>query len=185
MNFLEYNNLFQAILTSDSPQAPYDSPAYFEYTKLNASRQSRWIKKGELKEELVSALKSLNVKQEWIIITEPWCGDAAHSVPFLVMLAELSTNIQYDIVLRDTEPFLINDYLTNGGKSIPKLVIRDAEGKDLFVWGPRPTEAQDLMIRLKNEDAPFETIKLELQNWYNKDKGVSLQHEFLDFFKSV
>ena len=177
MNYIEYTRLFEQILTTETPAAPYDNPDYFNYTKLNESRMKRWTKTMVLDDELVQLLEKLSVKQHWIIITEPWCGDASHIVPFLVRMAELSPAITYELQLRDTAPFLIDSYLTNGGKAIPKLVSRDATGTDLFTWGPRPAGAQELMNNLKAENAEFERIKIELQNWYNADKGKEIQEE--------
>ena len=93
--------------------------------------------------------------------------------------------VTYELQLRDAEPFLINSYLTNGGKSIPKLIARNEDGTDLFTWGPRPAAAQALMDRLKKEGADFETIKTGLQNWYNADKGRSLQGELLQAVSAI
>lgn len=185
MNYSEYTQLFEQILTSNNPPAPYDNPDYFNYTKLNESRMKRWVKTMEIDEELKAVLETVQVKQHWIIITEPWCGDASHIVPFLVRFSEFSDNITCELQLRDTEPFLIDEYLTNGGKAIPKLISRDEEGNDLFVWGPRPEGAQDLMNRLKAENADFEKIKVELQNWYNNDKGCQIQRELKEILTSV
>lgn len=183
MNYREYQQLFDDILSSSDSQPPYNNTDYMNYTKLNQARMKRWDKTMQLDEELVSALREIPQKQHWIIIVEPWCGDVSHILPFLVRLAEQSSNITYDLQLRDSEPFLINSYLTNGGKSIPKLIARDEAGNDIFVWGPRPKEAQELMTGLKARNADFETIKTELQNWYNADKGQSLQKELLEFYK--
>lgn len=73
--------------------------------------------------------------------------------------------------LRDSEPFRINDYLTNNTQSIPKLIVRDAQGDDIATWGPRPAACQVLYKTLTDEKADFENVKTELQHWYNADKG--------------
>lgn len=174
-----YLEKFEEVLAQETPQPPYDEPMYMEYFKLNRSRQKRWLKTAEINERLKTVIKGIKEKQTWYLITEPWCGDAAHNVPFIYMMTELNANITLKIVWRDVEPYMINDYLTNGGKAIPKLVIRDKNEKDLHTWGPRPDECQVLFTRLKEENADFEKQKIELQNWYNKDKGESLQNEFL------
>lgn len=183
MNCQEYLTLFEGILNSKAPQPPYDNPDYFEYTRLNFSRMNRWMKTLELDQGLVHELKGLAKRQHWIIIVEPWCGDVAHSLPFLVRLAGQNPIITYELQLRDSEPFLINSYLTRGTKSIPKLIVRDEEGKDLFTWGARPEAAQQLMNELKASNTDWETVKVQLQNWYNADKGVSLQRELLHLMK--
>ncbi len=180
MNFQGYLNLFDEILSAENPQAPYDKPAYINYVKLNQSRMARWMKTLKVNPDLMDTLNDLEETQHWIIITEPWCGDAAHTLPFLVTLAEKSPKITYEIQLRDSEPYLINDYLTNGGKSIPKLVARDMEGIDLYTWGPRPVASQEIFNNMKTEGASFDEITLKLQIWYNVDKGKSVQQELLD-----
>lgn len=182
MNYIEYKQLFDTILDNPSPEYPYDDAMYQDYTKLNRSRMNRWSKQLVLDDNLVSRIKQIAAPQHWIIITEPWCGDAAHIVPFLIRIAELNDCISYDIQLRDSEPFLIESYLTNGTKSIPKLIVRDENGQDIFNWGPRPKGAQQLMDKMKAENADFETTKIALQNWYNKDKGVSIYSELIEYF---
>jgi hypothetical protein len=180
MNFQHYQEYFQSIINNEHPNPPYDDPAYLNYTKLNWSRQQRWIKVGELNEDLEALVKSIKTQQHWIVITEPWCGDAAHTVTFIYRLSELNPLIDFEIQLRDNEPHLIQQYLSGQSKSIPKFIIRDNAGKDLMVWGPRPLESQLLYDRLKGEGADFEEFKTQLQHWYNKDKGVSLQQELLE-----
>ena len=185
MNYSEYKNLFESILNSKDPMPPYDAADYLNYTRLNFSRLKRWDKTLQLDQELVNQLKGLESKQHWIVICEPWCGDAAHVVPFLVRLAEESELVSYELQLRDSHPYLIENYLTNGGKSIPKLIVRDEEGKDIFTWGPRPDGAQKLMTDLKSAGVDFETIKMELQNWYNRDKGQEIFQELKELISRV
>ncbi|MES2457966.1 MAG: thioredoxin family protein [Bacteroidota bacterium] len=185
MNFSEYQHYFQSIIDNPNPAAPYDNPAYFDYAKLNWSRMNRWLKVGDLSDEIKTTLSKVETLQHWTVITEPWCGDAAHIVPFFQLITLWNPLIKIDYQLRDTEPFLINDYLTNGGKAIPKLIIRDEPGKDLATWGPRPAECQLLYARLTAEKADFETVKTELQKWYNHDKGKLILEELNAILNSL
>ncbi len=185
MDYQTYLKLFEEILNNENPPAPYDKPDYLNYTKLNFTRMNRWMKTMQLDESLVEMLKNIKKKQHWIILLEPWCGDVSHSLPFLIRLAEQSPLITYDLQQRDSEPFLINSYLTRGTKSIPKLIVRDEDGNDLFTWGARPEAAQQLMDSLKASNTDWETIKIKLQNWYNEDKGKSLQRELKELFTKV
>ncbi|MBV8251939.1 MAG: thioredoxin family protein [Chitinophaga sp.] len=179
MDIKSYEHEFFDILHDPNPAAPYDNPNYYNYTKLNWSRHQRWLKVGVLSEEIKTAVKAIQAPQQWIIITEPWCGDAAHIIPFIQMIANLNPLITTDYQLRDSAPNLIDQYLTNGTKSIPKLILRDATGKDLAVWGPRPVESQKLYNQLKKDNVDFEQQKIALQQWYNDDKGKSFQAELL------
>lgn len=181
----DYLSAFEHLLNSDNPPAPYTNPAYLDYVKLNHSRQKRWLKTGFLTQDIIAEVKKINVVQTWNIITEPWCGDAAHSIPFLKLISEYNPLITVKIVWRDTPPLLIEDYLTNGGKSVPKLVVRDADENDLFTWGPRPEPCQKIYLEMKERSAPFEEQKVILQNWYNTDKGETLQKELLALIREM
>ncbi|MBK1439715.1 thioredoxin family protein [Parapedobacter sp. ISTM3] len=185
MDFARYLIEFERILHDPAPAGPYDNPAYMEYTKLNWSRMHRWLKKGVLADETKEVLEGIAQPLRWVIITEPWCGDAAHTVPFIQLMAQHNALISVAYELRDSPPFRIEQYLTNGGKSIPKLIIRDDKGDDLAVWGPRPTDCQQLYERLRAEGADFETQKIALQNWYNKDKGHAVQQELTRLLSDI
>ncbi len=184
MNFEEYVAYFEAVLAEPEKHPLYSDPEYLNYTKLNWSRMNRWLKRFDVQEEVKQQIAAIAEPQQWLLITEPWCGDAAHTVPQIVKMAALNSNIQLDIQLRDAEPYLISDYLTNGGKSIPKLIVRNVAGEDLFIWGPRPQSAQELFQQMNAEQKTFEELKEALQRWYNADKGEELQKEFLAFFRS-
>ncbi len=187
MNFVAYSAYFEHILHTpiNSQEAPYNNADYLDYTKLNFSRMSRWLKTGKLAEDLVQAVEAIDAPQQWIVITEPWCGDAAHNIPFIEMIAANNPLITVSYVLRDTAPFLIEQYLTNGTKSIPKLIIRDEQGNDLAIWGPRPANCQLMYAELLKNKADFDTVKVEIQNWYNGNKGVELQQELRDLIKKA
>ena len=149
MTFKQYLLHFEAILTADHPSAPYDQPDYFNYAKLNFARMSRWQKHAVPSEEVIKTIGAIKTYQRWVIITEPWCGDAAHIIPFINIIATLNPLITVDYQLRDSAPFLINEHLTNGNKSIPKLIVQDQEGRSLASWGPRPIACQVLYDQLK------------------------------------
>lgn len=178
MNTIEYEKQFQEILDGNNSDYPYDSDEYINYVKLNKARIKRWNKIGKIIPALTETLRNIRQTQNWILITEPWCGDAANSHVFIVKLALLNPNIKLTIQNRDAPNSEIDKYLTNGGKSIPKLIVRDANGNDLFSWGPRPNEVQELVFhQKKNNLLSPEEKNIEIQNWYNKDKGASIQQE--------
>ncbi len=181
MTFNQYLDLFHEILTSEKVTPPYDNVDYFHYTELNQKRQERWLKKGVILPDLENKIKSIDKVQNWVLITEPWCGDAAHIVPFIGKLAELNSKIKLNVQLRDSDSE-IDNYLTNGGKSIPILIVRDEEHKDLIFWGPRPVEAQKIHLDNLTSDKTAEEKKVELQKWYNSDQGKGLQKELLTKF---
>ncbi len=180
MSFEEYLKCFDEILEGRNTTAPYDNSKYLDYVKMSLKRTQRWLKTGKLNDTLVEKIKNISEKQEWIVITEPWCGDAGHSVPFIYMLSELNPLVNLNIELRDSEPHRINSYLTNGGKSIPKWIVKNESGEDLFTYGPRSVGCQEVYNTADKTN--LDTLLEALQKWYNADKGVEMQEELLTYF---
>src|SRR5690606_13144840 len=183
MTFENYIRHFEEIVNHPEKFPLYQDENYYNYVKLNWSRTNRWLKKFVPSDEVKQAIADIKEPQQWILITEPWCGDAAHSVPQIYNMVKDNANITLDIQLRDEEPFLINSYLTNGGKSIPKLVIRNSKGEDLAVWGPRPDKLQHMFLELKEKNASMDEIKEVIQKWYNEDKGQEIQRELVQLLR--
>ena len=90
--------------------------------------------------------------------------------------------IDLKIVFRDENEELMNLFLTNKGKAIPKLIIVDKQtGSVLNHWGPRPEGAVTLIKNYKEKfGIVHETAKTELQLWYLHDKGMSSQNEIME-----
>ena len=156
--------------------APLYPENYSAYLPLNRSRFNRIYK--QFTPSALFIKRALQIKQEtkWIIITEPWCGDAAQNVPILLKLIETIPNAKVHIELRDQSE-LIEQYLTNGGRSIPKLIIKDKNGHDLLMWGPRPAAAQTLFKTLKAEGTELTALQKSLHGWYAENAGEAVQEE--------
>lgn len=184
MNFNDYQQEFEAILSGALVSGVYEDPHFINYTKLNHSRLNRWLKKGELLAETKRVLATIQTPQKWVLITEPWCGDAAHIVPFIVMMAEQNKSISLEIQLRDSNSE-IDSYLTNGGKAIPKLIIRNDANEDLAIWGPRPAQCQKVFTALKESGAELDELKIGLQEWYNGNHGVAIQEEICVILSTI
>jgi Thioredoxin len=149
-----------------------------EYINLNQRRMHRVEKTFIPSAEMITQVKNLKHKIYWLIITEHWCGDASQSLPALHALAELSEGkIEMKLMYRDQNDELMNAYLTNGTRSIPKLVQLDEHLNVTGIWGPRPTVAQKLVKELKSNPTTAATYGNELHLWYAKDKQHSLEKE--------
>jgi len=157
---------------------------YASYISLNLTRFNRITKTFPPSQAFIDLASDVKKKSHWIIITEPWCGDAAQSVPLLLKLIDQIPNARFTLELRD-QSTLIDQYLTNGGKGIPKVIVRDEQGIDLFVWGPRTREAQELFNKLKAEGVELKVLHESLHRWYAKDHGKSLELELLTLIQSL
>ncbi len=161
---------------------PDQSEDMVAYTRLNLARTVRNEKTVKLLPELLDVLGKLP-PMNWLVITEPWCGDSSQVMPVLGLMADAAPNVRMRIVLRDEHVGLMDRYLTHGGRSIPKLIVFDPQGKELFNWGPRPQTAQDMVWANKDLPAerqlPKEELYAKVHAWYAADKGISIQRELL------
>ena len=173
LSYSEYRQLVEDLSVQNSTTGNVKTEALAEYTKLNDRRMKRWDKTLKISEETQERIKALNKKVTWLVLTESWCGDAAHVVPVINKVAEINKNIDLRLVLRDENEDLMNAFLTNRGKGIPKLIaIENESGKVIYTFGPRPIEAAKLVNDYKEKyGALTPEFKQDLQIWYNKDKG--------------
>ncbi len=149
-----------------------------EYINLNQRRMHRVEKTYVPSAEIITQLNNLKHKTYWLILIEHWCGDASQTLPALNTLAALSNGkIEMKLVYRDLNEDLMNAYLTNGTKSIPKLVQLDKTMNVNGIWGPRPTVAQKLVKELKSDPATAATYANELHKWYAHNKQQDLEKE--------
>lgn len=149
-----------------------------EYINLNQRRMHRVEKTYIPSAEIISQVKNLKHQTHWLVLTEHWCGDASQSLPVLNAIAELSEGkIEMKLLYRDQNDELMNAYLTNGTRSIPKLVQLDEHFNVTGIWGPRPTIAQKMVKELKSNPATATTYANELHLWYAKDRQQNLEKE--------
>jgi hypothetical protein len=179
MTYAEYIKLIDDLLLDGKTTGPNQSEAMFNYGKLNRQRMHRLEKTVLLSESLKKAAARVERKMIWLIVTEGWCGDAAQNIPTIEKIAAESPNIETRYVLRDENPELMDKYLTNNARSIPKLIALDAATlEELGTWGPRPQAAMDYFIEMRESGLEKPQMMENLQRWYLKDKERSLQIEF-------
>lgn len=176
MSYVEYRELVMTKVENNSNTGHEVTEALANYTMLNNKRMKRWDKTIKIGEGVADAIKHKKFNQTWIVITESWCGDAAHVIPVINKIAELNEGINFRVVLRDDNEALMDQFLTNGSRSIAKLIILDTATKDVIAtYGPRPSTATLLVNDYKAKYGILTPeFKEELQQWYNKDKGQTV-----------
>ncbi len=181
MSYSAYRSLMKQLVEEDSNTGLEKNESLAEYTKLNDRRMNRWDKTFKISEESKAKLSHFNDNITWLVITESWCGDAAHIVPVLYKIAEL-ININFRVVLRDENLELMDQFLTNGGRAIPKLIMIDnVTGEVLNTFGPRPMEATKMVVDYKEQHGAITPeFKEALQVWYNKNKGQSIVNDIIE-----
>jgi hypothetical protein len=179
-SYTEYRIIVSKLISEGKSTGKEQSADLLHYSELNEVRMKRLEKTLKLDIEVEKTLQNLKSKQTWLVISEGWCGDAAQILPIIKLMSEASENIGLKIVLRDENDALMNQFLTNGAKSIPKLIILDQNSNVIYHWGPRPEGAKNLIIEYKaNHGIVDEAAKIALQKWYLDDKGISTMKEIV------
>lgn len=187
-SYTEYRKLVTDLLSEGKSTGNDQSESLTHYSALNEARMNRLEKTIKISEDVIAKLQNLDNHYIWLVISEGWCGDAAQILPILNKMALASNKrVELKIVLRDENEELMSQYLTNGGKAIPKVIIICKEAGIVRTdWGPRPKGAAELMINHKKEFGVIdEKIKTDLQLWYLADKGTSVQEELVQIMENI
>ncbi|MBD8083997.1 thioredoxin family protein [Chryseobacterium caseinilyticum] len=177
ISFEEYVQIAKQRL--DNP-ANQQEKEYKQYYELGLQRIDRTWKKYMPDGDQLHTLESKNFKGKILIISEAWCGDASATVPALVKFFDGKNEVK--IFLRDSDKSLINQFLTNGTESIPKVLILNEDFSVKNSWGPRPKFGHELLLKFKAdpEAYPRETFYNDLQLYYSKNRGKDAVAEILE-----
>jgi hypothetical protein len=170
-NFFEYvKDLHEKGLVTGDIQ----NKELLDYSLLNEKRMSRIIKHGQsfpVQVENESPLKYA------LVITEGWCGDSAQLLPYFYKWSVLK-NAELKIVGRDDNESLMNEFLTNGSRSVPVMIGLDENFKCIFRWGPRPAVLTQLVKNWKASGMEKAEMGLHIHQWYTDNKGEAAWKEW-------
>jgi len=160
-----------------NPKTQQDTDYKFYY-ELGLQRMNRMNEKYVPNKEQLSKLESKNFNGKILIISEPWCGDASQSIPVIVKFFHKN---EIRITYLNQEPSLIENYLTEGGKSIPIVIFIDENFDEIAHWGPRPKYGKELLEKYKSNPETYtkDNFYNDLQVYYAKNKGFDTIEELL------
>lgn len=123
ISYQDYRILVKGLVENETTSGNEKTEVLANYTMLNDRRMKRWDKTIKIPEGLQNSISKLQVDQTWLVLTESWCGDAAHIMPVINKITDLNQGIDFKVVVRDENEALINAFLTNGEQAIPKLLM--------------------------------------------------------------
>lgn len=176
ISYQAYRELVKQLVEQKTTTGKDKTRVLSHYTKLNDKRMNRWDKTLKIPKVAQQKISEFEQPITWLVIVESWCGDGAHVLPVLNKMTELNNLINLKIVFRDENPELMDLFLTNKSRSIPKLIMIDTKTGDVLnSYGPRPSEATSLVSRyIAKYGILTPEFKEDLQHWYNNDKGQNV-----------
>ncbi|MGH2319631.1 thioredoxin family protein [Planococcus sp. SE5232] len=123
--------------------------SYMAQMESNQQKSYSVYEKFELPEDpdFMALLK--DKKPHILVITEDWCGDAMMNNAILRKIAD-AADLEVHCVYRDENLELMDRYLTNDGRSIPKYIFLSEDGNVLGDWGPRAPKVQEFVDEKKS-----------------------------------
>ncbi len=183
IDYPTYSAIVNAFAKANKTSGLEQTQNYIDYTKLNASRMRRIEKSVQFSDKELEPFKNVLEKQTWLVISETWCGDSAQIIPILNKISKCSSNIDLRLVFRDGNLELMDLFLTNNSRSIPKLILLNKDFEVLTTWGPRPQKAAEMVAHYKLKHGTIDAeFKTELQRWYNYDKGNEILNDLGTMF---
>lgn len=153
-----------------------------EKNKPHLETMQHVLKYIELDKKLYNHILNL-APMHWVLIAEPWCGDTANILPILYAIA-VAGDIPFSIVLRDKNELFIDAFLTNGGRSIPKLIACTEGGVVLSSWGPRPAVLSKKVEDWKHAGVVAPELHEKIVHWYKEDNTKTTQEDILDWLRN-
>lgn len=186
-SYEDYKSLVIDLIQEGKSTGPVQNESRTNFTKLNNQRMKRLDKQTRLSDEALNVAEKINKDFTWLVLTESWCGDAAQTLPVINKFSEANEKIDLKVVLRDENDDLMNKFLTDGNKSIPKLIVIENESREVVSsWGPRTEKATRMIKEYKEKNGKVDDIiKKDLQVFYNKDKGKQIEKEMISLLSLI
>jgi hypothetical protein len=163
---------------------PNEEDPYAKYLAINQQRVKRLTQRMRLEPETEASALNAQPGTKWLILNEHWCGDGAQIVPVQAAIARASNgHIEARVLFRDQNLELMDQFLTNGGRSIPKTIQMNETFEVTASWGPRPTEAQVLVQRVKADPEQAHRYSEELHKWYAVNRQSAIQAELRELIR--
>ena len=161
--------------------------SYDEYFANIELRREMWDgidSRATIPDDLVARAGNQNAERHLLVITMDNCGDAINILPYIARIVELNDSVDMRMVQREESPELMNSHLTDGSRSVPVVIILDADFNELAWWGPRPREIQQWVMEEGMKLEPKVRYK-ETRRLYARARGRTIITEFLDLMESV
>lgn len=169
-------------------RARYESapafPAYLESVVKNSAWWHDTYRLAKVGEEHIKRAGTLPQSWKLLALSEDWCGDAINILPYVARLVETApTKLELRVLVRDSNPDIMNAHLTGTSRAIPIVVALDCTSAEHGWWGPRPLELQELALG-DWWTLPKDERRLRMRTWYARDRGRQILDELLQLLEA-
>ena len=182
MNYARYRADIEGRIAA--PPAGEQADKMLPYMRKHASMMAAFDLSYRVSDLMRAALNEAR-PAIWLVLTEGWCGDAAYSCPLFAAIEKAAADkIKLRFLLRDQHPDLMDAHLTDGARSIPKLICLSPELHELGSWGPRPAQLHEQVREWKDAGLTLKELIPKVHDWYMADDTRSMQSELAELVRS-
>jgi hypothetical protein len=158
---------------------------YHEFVRDAVSYRELWKSMDRIvrvPEWAIAAVRASGEKFNLLVLAEDWCGDGSSTIPYLAKLATLTRSVEVRVLRRDEHPLVMDQYLTDGARAIPIVIVLSRQLEELGHWGPRPAALQE-WVRHDRAKTGMKPPYPQIRRWYARDKGESVLREVLSLLE--
>ncbi len=173
------------LLDSKIKDLDREKATYLGYLQNNRVIINRTLNSYSPSTKMKDSISAISKPIDIYIIMENWCGSSAGNVPYIVKLLQENPLITINIVPRDANLNYTDLYLTNGKRSIPKVIAYNETGKELFVWGSASKMQAEFAATLQAQNLDFQDFVKEMQAWFKENNAIAIERDFIEIFENL
>ena len=152
--------------------------------KDNAALWASIYNRAAIDPDAAARISAIEHRVHLLVLNEDWCGDSVNILPYVARLTEATDHLEMRILGRDTNRDLMDAHLTGNSRSIPIVIVYDADFREKGWWGPRPGPLQRWVIA-EGLALPKPDRYPLVRAWYARDKGRTTISEILSIIEKL
>lgn len=161
------------------------APTFEKWLETAEKNRELWAavyKHASVPDDLIARAVLMGGPWHLLVLSEDWCGDAVNTLPVIQRLVERAPGLELRVLGRDANLDVMDAHLTGKSRSVPVVMLFDAEFHELGWWGPRPTELQAWVLGPGRELPPDDRYR-ETRRWYARDRGRTTLDEVISMME--
>ena len=161
------------------------APTFEEWLPTAQKNAELWAgvyKHAQVDDALVARATRAGGPWHLAVLSEDWCGDAVNSVPVVQRLVERVPALDLRMLGRDANPDIMDAHLTGKSRSVPVVMLLDADLRERGWWGPRPAELQAWVLGPGQALDSTDRYR-EIRRWYARHHGATIVDEVVSMME--
>lgn len=126
---------------------------------------------------LVNRLKRVSDGLRVLVVSEDWCADSVHTVPYIATLAA-AAGVDLRVVDRTVGEPIMRAHPTRDGRPVTPTVVLLRHNVDVGAWIERPAPLQRLFFAMATDSESARQFG-QRNAWYDADRGRTTIAEFV------